>query len=208
MRKILRPLYLILLTVAVPVLAQQQPPGVIVSEALIQPFPLSSEALGNARANEAVDIRPQITAAITAILFEEGSSVEKGEVLLRLESSEPLADLAAGCVALTAEEMARMINGLIKGCGAKGEKDAVIISLGEKEKERIRKALLAELGGAVSKGITLQSSSDVRGGFLISFDKGKSSYDFTDRAIAEYLGSVLKPELGEILKEAVPEEPR
>jgi len=75
--------------------AQPQTPGVIVAEAQIQSFPLSSEALGNARANEAVDIRPEVTAAITAILFEEGQSVKRGEVLLRLESSEPLADLAA-----------------------------------------------------------------------------------------------------------------
>ena len=56
---------------AVEVQAQQQPPGVIVSEARTQHFPLASEALGNARANEAVDIRPEITAAITAILFKE-----------------------------------------------------------------------------------------------------------------------------------------
>ncbi len=66
----------------------------------MQPFPLSSEALGNARANEAVDIRPEITAAITAILFEEGHSVSTGDVLLRLENSEPLADLAAARAAL------------------------------------------------------------------------------------------------------------
>jgi len=80
--------------------AQQQPPGVIVSEARIQPFPLSSEALGNARANEAVDIRPEVTAAITAIHFEEGHNVSRGDVLLELENSEPLADLAAARAAL------------------------------------------------------------------------------------------------------------
>jgi len=92
---------LALLFCAVPELhAQKQPPGVIVSEARIQPFPLSSEALGNARANEAVDIRPEITAAITAIHFEEGHAVSKGDVLLELENSEPLADLAAARAAL------------------------------------------------------------------------------------------------------------
>jgi len=82
----------------------QQAPGVVVSEALIRPFPLSAEALGNARANEAVEIRPQITAAIVEILFEEGQTVEQGAVLLRLESSEPLADLAAARAALVDSE--------------------------------------------------------------------------------------------------------
>ena len=95
--------------------AQPQAPGVIVAEAQIQSFPLSSEALGNARANEAVDIRPEVTAAITAILFEEGQSVERGEILLRLESSEPLADLAAAKAALIdSESQYRRSNELFK----------------------------------------------------------------------------------------------
>jgi membrane fusion protein, multidrug efflux system len=82
----------------------QQAPGVVVSEAVIKPFPLSAEALGNARANEAVEIRPEITAAIVEILFEEGQTVAKGDILVRLESSEPLADLAAARAALVDSE--------------------------------------------------------------------------------------------------------
>jgi membrane fusion protein (multidrug efflux system) len=81
-----------------------EPPGVVVSTARVESFPLSAEALGNARANVAVDIRPEITAAITAIRFEEGGSVSQGEVLLELESSEPLADLAAAKAALIDSE--------------------------------------------------------------------------------------------------------
>lgn len=97
-------LYLVLLGLPMAVWAQKPVPGVIVSEATVQPFPLSSEALGNARANEAVNVRPEITAAITAIYFEEGQAVEKGTVLLELESSEPLADLAAAKAALVDSE--------------------------------------------------------------------------------------------------------
>ena len=93
----------------------QQAPGVIVSEAVIKPFPLSAEALGNARANEAVEIRPQITAAIVEILFEEGQKVAKGDILARLESSEPLADLAAAKAALVdSESQYRRSNELFK----------------------------------------------------------------------------------------------
>jgi membrane fusion protein (multidrug efflux system) len=82
----------------------QTAPGVIVREAAIRPFPLSAEALGNARANEAVEIRPQVTAAIVEILFEEGQNVEQGAILARLESSEPLANLAAAKAALVDSE--------------------------------------------------------------------------------------------------------
>jgi membrane fusion protein (multidrug efflux system) len=97
----------LILTICLPVpvaLAQGQPPGVIVKQAVVQPFPLSAEALGNARANEAVDIRPEITAAITAIRFTEGQRVEKGDVLVELQNSEPLADLAAAKAALVDSE--------------------------------------------------------------------------------------------------------
>jgi membrane fusion protein (multidrug efflux system) len=93
----------VLLAIAWPLLTIAQSddaPGVVVATAQVKSFPLSAEALGNARANEAVDIRPQITAVVTAIEFEEGQAVEKGEVLVRLESSEPLADLAAARAAL------------------------------------------------------------------------------------------------------------
>jgi membrane fusion protein (multidrug efflux system) len=75
-------------------------PGVVIAEARVKPFPLSAEALGNTRANEAIDVRPQITAAVTAIEFAEGQRVEAGDVLVRLESSEPLADLAVARAAL------------------------------------------------------------------------------------------------------------
>jgi len=84
--------------------SSSDPPAVIVKEATIQPFPLSAEALGNARANEAVDIRSEITAAITAIRFEEGQEVKEGDVLLLLENSEPLADLAVAKAALVDSE--------------------------------------------------------------------------------------------------------
>lgn len=82
----------------------QDPAGVVIATASIEPFPLSAEALGNARANEAVNIRPEITAAITSIEFEEGQVVQKDEVMVRLESSEPLADIAAARAALVDSE--------------------------------------------------------------------------------------------------------
>ena len=82
----------------------QPAPGVVVAEALVKPFPLAAEALGNARANEAVEIRPQISAAVVEILFDEGQRVERGEMLVRLESAEPLAQLAAARAALVDSE--------------------------------------------------------------------------------------------------------
>lgn len=108
-------LVLALLSLSLHAQPTDTPPGVVVAEARILPFPLSAEALGNTRANEAVDIRPEITAAVITIEFEEGQRVEKGEVLLRLENSEPLADLAAAKAALVdSESQYRRSNELYK----------------------------------------------------------------------------------------------
>jgi membrane fusion protein, multidrug efflux system len=106
MRKVALLLTLVLLATSGGLLAQPGAgaPGVVVAEARVTPFPLSAEALGNTRANEAIEVRPQITAAVTAIEFEEGQRVAAGDVLLRLESSEPLADVAAARAALVDSE--------------------------------------------------------------------------------------------------------
>ena len=75
--------------------AQRAAPAVIVAKAQVKTFPLAVEALGNASANEAISIRPEITATLTAINFEEGQWVEAGHALAELENVEPLAELAA-----------------------------------------------------------------------------------------------------------------
>lgn len=81
-------------------LAWGQAPGVIVKEAQLRSFPLSAEALGNARANEAIDVRVEITAALKAVYFTEGQRVEKGTILAQLENAQQLAELAAARAAL------------------------------------------------------------------------------------------------------------
>ncbi len=68
---------------------------VVVDTAEIRSFPLSAEALGNARSNEAIDVRAEITAAVTAIRFNEGEWVEKGSVLVELENASQLAAVAS-----------------------------------------------------------------------------------------------------------------
>lgn len=80
--------------------ANAAPVQVVTAVAEVRSFPLSAEALGNARANEAIDVRAEITAAITGIRFEEGQWVEKGTVLVELENASQLAAVASAKAAL------------------------------------------------------------------------------------------------------------
>lgn len=101
--------------------------------------------------------------------------------------------------ALTAQTLAGIIGELIKGYNAQD----IVITLKEEDRDALEKEFLSRLKETVKTGIELKSSDDIRAGFTISFDAGKSCYDFTDRAIAEYIGRHLKPQLNELLKESV-----
>ena len=52
------------------------------------------QALGTARANESVEIRPRVASLVTTIAFEEGQAVRRGDLLVELENSEIKAELA------------------------------------------------------------------------------------------------------------------
>ena len=87
-----------------PGLAEQEAPGVIVAEAEERVFPLTIEALGTARANESVEIRPLVSQRIVAIRFEDGERIEAGRVLVELQNAEARADVASAKATLSESE--------------------------------------------------------------------------------------------------------
>src|SRR5262245_66472271 len=52
------------------------------------------EAVGTARANEAVEVTSKSSNVVTAIRFTEGDRVRRGQVLIELDSAEAQASLA------------------------------------------------------------------------------------------------------------------
>lgn len=87
----------------------------LVAEAVRVGFPVVVEAPGTARANESVEIRPQIAETLTAIHFEEGQRVEAGQILVELQDAEARADVAVARAALVdSESQARRARELSK----------------------------------------------------------------------------------------------
>jgi membrane fusion protein, multidrug efflux system len=66
-----------------------------------QPFAQQMEAVGTARANEAVDITAKLSNRVTAIRFREGQQVKAGEVLVEFDSEQARATLAEAEAALS-----------------------------------------------------------------------------------------------------------
>jgi V/A-type H+-transporting ATPase subunit E len=101
---------------------------------------------------------------------------------------------------LSSDAMSKIIPSLIKNY--RGEKGAIVVTLNKKDLKDMEKSFLSKLKAAAKKGITLRGSEEIQGGFFISYDSDKSHYDFTDKSLAEYISSYLKPALGELLKSA------
>ena len=76
-------------------------PKVVTQSVDMQPLIDEIEALGTARANESVEIRPRISSLIERVAFEEGQYVNRGELLVELENSEIVAGLALAEAALS-----------------------------------------------------------------------------------------------------------
>ena len=67
----------------------------------LQPMVDEIQALGTARANESIEIRPRIPSLIERVIFIEGQLVEQGELLVELENNEIVAGLALARASLS-----------------------------------------------------------------------------------------------------------
>jgi membrane fusion protein (multidrug efflux system) len=78
--------------------------AVVTAPAEQRPFGVQIEAVGTARANEAVDVTSKVTNTVTAVRFDEGDFVKRGQVLVELDSAEARAQLAEAEAALAESE--------------------------------------------------------------------------------------------------------
>lgn len=107
--------------------------------------------------------------------------------------------LSAAREALKLQDTIKIIASLIKNYHEQ-DKENIVVTVNKADLDQIEEGLFSELGREAKKGIALKGKDDISTGFLISFDAGKSHFDFTDQAMAEYIGSYLKPKLKEILE--------
>jgi len=105
---------------------------------------------------------------------------------------------------LNPSEMAKILHELIKKLAGASEED-IWVWLKKEDGEKLEKEFLSRLKEETKRNIVLKPSEEILGGFIISFDAGKSHFDFTDKALGEYLGTFLKPHLKQVLNGEVKE---
>jgi V/A-type H+/Na+-transporting ATPase subunit E len=121
-------------------------------------------------------------------------------ISLKKEINFMLADLIKADIqrVLTENELLKIIEALIKNAPLSLGSE-IIVSLNPLDQEKLAKEFFKQLAEKTKKQITLNSADRMKGGFIISFDGGRSIFDFSDTALTEYIAGFLKPELGKIL---------
>ena len=67
----------------------------------------------------------------------------------------------------------------------------------------MKNTFIARLKTKLKEKIEFKPVHDIKAGFLISFDKGKSFYEFTDEALTESLSAYLSEELAKLLESPI-----
>ncbi len=97
------------------------------------------------------------------------------------------------------EEMAKIINSLIKD-HFKAQGDNIEVTFSARDLDKMKHCFFSRLSDQAKKGITLSSSQSLSSGFTISFDAGKSHFDFSGQALGEYLSAYFNKELAKVFK--------
>jgi len=173
------------------------------------------EALARQRADQILDRAKLEAEEMVAAAHERIRREEEGEKILlaqagrdlllslRTEINAMLGRIMASEIqqALTPEALSRLLSDVIRHYSA-GEKGDIVVFLKREDLETLEKNFLQRLREETKKNIVLRPSDEIAGGFVISFDSGRSCHDFSDKALAEYIGRYLKPKLQGILQGA------
>ena len=103
--------------------------------------------------------------------------------------------------AMSGKDMTDILEKLIEKYVEKNGKSSDIKVLLKKEDlEKLKDTFISRLKEHLKDGIEFKPSPNINAGFSISFDKGKSFFDFTDEGLGEALCAYLNPEVSRLLR--------
>ena len=103
--------------------------------------------------------------------------------------------------ALTPQRLAEIIGHVSqKAVDEKLTASGIEVALSPKDLRELRDGFIAKFQKQLKQPVEFKPSEDIGKGFTISFDQGKSSFDFSQEALAEYLSIYLNEELAALLK--------
>ncbi len=102
--------------------------------------------------------------------------------------------------ALTTDKLGEVILAVGKRCADQisGDKD-VEVMLSPDDAKKLAESLIARFKEETGKGLKIKPVPSVDAGFMISFDGGESSYDFTDQGLQQLLSTYISTQLKKII---------
>lgn len=105
--------------------------------------------------------------------------------------------------ALSSEQLFHLLEVAVKNYLQTSSNGASMeVSLNPQDAARLKEDFLAKLKQHIKQPVHVKASDEMGKGFVISFDGGKSSFDFSDESLAEYVSAYVNQELAKLLKEA------
>ena len=106
---------------------------------------------------------------------------------------------------LTTEHLANILSSLIKNflSSTKNESNDIRVYLNPDDLKMLKEGFVKKLQDQLKQPLKFESATEIRKGFAISFDGGKSTFDFSDQSLVEYLSAFLNTEVESLLKESI-----
>ena len=144
--------------------------------------------------------------AITIIMIIAGSfppssigSIGPGATYFSSSFSDTLTLLSKGPISkIPSDIISEIVKGSVK---ANLVDNNIEVTLNADDLKKLKDGFIAKLQKEIKQPITFKSSDGISSGFTISFDDGKSCFDFSDASLIEYLGSYLNAKVAALLSE-------
>ncbi|MFH1782599.1 MAG: hypothetical protein ABH848_03180 [Candidatus Omnitrophota bacterium] len=159
------------------------------------------------------DANLKAKAIIDKATIEANKTKESGELTLKqahrdliLSLKEEIRNILKRIVkdelnkSLSIENLSVILEKLIESfLKDKQESKNIEILLKKDDLEKLKLSFFTKLRQKLTSGIEFKPSPNIDAGFSISFDKGKSYFDFTDEGLQEALSAYLNTELSKLL---------
>ncbi|MCK5013621.1 MAG: hypothetical protein KAS66_07365 [Candidatus Omnitrophica bacterium] len=101
---------------------------------------------------------------------------------------------------LSSQQLAEIIGEIVKGSVKANLVDNDIeVTLNAEDLKKLKEGFIAKLQKEIKQPVTFRSSDGISSGFTISFDEGKSCFDFSDASLVEYLSLYLNTQVAALL---------
>lgn len=104
--------------------------------------------------------------------------------------------------ALSSDDFAAIVkSAVLTYCENDSAADIEVIT-GEAQREQVVAYFMSEMAEQMKAGLTVKGDRNIVSGFIVSMKEGGLHHDFTGETLTDAIGTLLRPELAEIVKSA------